>query len=68
MNVTINGKNSQLTPDLSVAGLIEKLHEGEAPQGIAVALNGAVVRRSSWETIQLSCGDTVEILQAVSGG
>ncbi len=39
-----------------------------AGSGIAVAVNGEVVRRSEWETTVLANGDQVEVLTAVQGG
>ena len=37
-------------------------------RGVAVALNGAVVRRAEWGTTPLKCGDVVEIVRAMQGG
>jgi sulfur carrier protein len=39
-----------------------------APRGIAVAVNGEVVPRSQYATIELTEGATVEIVTAVQGG
>ncbi len=36
--------------------------------GIAVAVNGEVVPRASWETRSLSEGDDVELITAMQGG
>lgn len=38
------------------------------PRGIAVALNGELVRRSEWPSTLVSDGDQVEIVTAVAGG
>lgn len=38
------------------------------PRGIAVALNGAVVRRAAWHVTQLQAGDVIEIVHARQGG
>ena len=40
----------------------------DSPQGFAMALNGAVVRRAAWEATPLSDGDRVEIIRAMQGG
>jgi len=37
-------------------------------RGIAVALNGAVVRRTAWAATPLKAGDVVEIVRAMQGG
>ena len=39
-----------------------------AASGVAVALNGEVVRRADWACTPLSPGDQVEVLTAVQGG
>jgi sulfur carrier protein len=39
-----------------------------SPRGIAVARNGAVVPKSSWETTPLVPGDRIEIVTAAAGG
>lgn len=40
----------------------------EGPQGFAIALNGAVVRRAEWDATPLREGDRVEIIRAMQGG
>jgi sulfur carrier protein len=37
-------------------------------RGIAVAINGEVIRRGEWSTTLLHDGDVVEIVNAVAGG
>jgi len=37
-------------------------------RGVAVALDGAVVPRASWATVQLLEGARLEVLTAVQGG
>ena len=39
-----------------------------SPRGIAVARNGDVVPRSSWERTPVRAGDRIEIVTAVAGG
>ncbi len=38
------------------------------PQGIAIALNGRVVRKAEWASTALNEGDRVEIVRAMQGG
>jgi sulfur carrier protein len=53
----------------SVRNVVELLAEmGVEPRGVAVALNGEVVRRSLWEVTQIQPSDRVEIVTAVAGG
>ncbi|WP_368855727.1 sulfur carrier protein ThiS [Proteus mirabilis] len=40
----------------------------ESPQGIAIALNGRVVRKREWAQTPLREGDRVEIVRAMQGG
>ena len=38
------------------------------PRGVAVALNGELVRRAEWSERRLSDGDRLEVLTAAQGG
>ena len=61
----INGLHHDI-PSLSVSQL---LHEVSLPtKGVAIAVNGEIVRRSEWETFVVQSEDTVEILTAAAGG
>ncbi|MCK9517866.1 MAG: sulfur carrier protein ThiS [Dehalococcoidia bacterium] len=67
MNVAVNGATRAIPPGTS---LVEVLVEvvGERTEGVAIALNGEVVRRAAWPSVQLADGDVVEIVQARQGG
>ncbi|QSE75619.1 sulfur carrier protein ThiS, partial [Aeromonas media] len=39
-----------------------------APQGVAVALNGAVLPRSRWPDTRLNDGDEIHLFTAIAGG
>ena len=65
--IRVNGEARRL----KVATVIELLRaEGVDParRGVAVALNGAVVRRGDWPAAALSPGDEVEIVKPFAGG
>lgn len=66
MNVIVNGQPVELSDGATTAVAVQVLTS--APSGIAVAVNGAVVRRSDWESTPLADGDQVEVLTAVQGG
>lgn len=67
MRLTVNGREYVDGGDgLSVAALVERLTE--ARRGVAVAVNGTVVPRSTWATSTLADGDAVEVLTAAQGG
>ena len=63
----INGVEAEV----AVATVAELLQErGIDPQArfLAVAVNGAVVRRAEWAEAALSTGDEVEIVRPLQGG
>ena len=65
--IRINGEGAQL----SAATLAELLAQNGIDidgKGIAVALNGHVVRRQAWMETKLSPGDDVEIVRVRQGG
>ncbi|MBE7198499.1 MAG: sulfur carrier protein ThiS [Parafilimonas terrae] len=40
----------------------------ESPQGVAIALNGRVLRRTDWGATPVAEGDRIEIVRAMQGG
>ena len=66
VTVTINGTERQVPDGATLVKVIEALDVPAA--GVAVAVNGAVVRRADWPTTALADGATVEVLTAVQGG
>jgi len=64
--VVVNGEQVDLDPGATVASVLEQLTVGLA--GIAVALNGEVVPRSTWAETRLGANDSVEVLTAAQGG
>ena len=67
MTVQINGSPQSIEPDLTIAQLVED-RCGPGAQGVAVAVNGSVLRKSQWEQTAIEAGDEIEILHATSGG
>ena len=68
MNLTVNGKEVEAEPGITVQGLLAVSLQTDARDGIAVAVNGEVVPRGSWRQRKLQAGDSVEIIRAVQGG
>jgi sulfur carrier protein len=66
MRVTVNGEETDLPVGTSVADLIALLEL--EPRGIAVAVDGEVVTRRTWEERPLAAGARVEILSIAQGG
>jgi len=66
MKIIVNGQPVELADGATAAAAVQSLTS--APSGIAVAVNGQVVRRSAWDSTPLADGDRVEVLTAVQGG
>ena len=65
--LTVNGVAEPLEA-ATVAALLAARDIAPDGRGVAVALNGALVRRADWATTTLNPGDTVEIVRAMQGG
>lgn len=66
MQVWINGEACELAGDARVPDALATLGLPEA--GVAVAVDGEVVRRADWPSTPLAEGTRVEVLTAVQGG
>ena len=67
LSLTINGE-TRASAAATVAALLAEEGVKLDAKGVAVALNGAVVRKLEWGATALSEGDTVEIVKPFSGG
>jgi sulfur carrier protein len=68
MIVTVNGEQRQVAAGATVASLVEALDVAPEARGIAVAVNGEVVQRGSWQQTELPDGARIEVVTAVQGG
>jgi sulfur carrier protein len=66
MVITINGSPRQVPDQVSLDRAVALITSSVT--GIAVAVNGELVRRASWASTRLVAGDQVEVLTAVQGG
>jgi sulfur carrier protein len=66
MTATINGEPRELAPGTTVAALVEEL--GMPRRGVAVALDGEIVRRAEWDDRPVPEGAHVEVVTAMQGG
>ena len=66
MTIRLNGETEQLAAS-TVAELVAAKSD-MAGRGLAVALNGTLVRRADWAATPLKPGDAVEIVRAMQGG
>jgi sulfur carrier protein len=64
--IVVNGESHELAPGTTVAALVAGL--GMPPRGVAVALDGEVVRRGDWDEREVPDGARVEVLTAMQGG
>jgi sulfur carrier protein len=65
MIVRVNADDLEVDDHMTVAGLLQSL--GYPDRGIAVAVDQAVLPRSSW-AITLSDGANIDVVTAVQGG
>ena len=63
--ITVNGKQLD-AKDLSIEALLADL--AIETRGVAVAINGEIVRRGEWAHVTIVSGDRVEIVSAAAGG
>jgi sulfur carrier protein len=65
--IRLNGETEQLSVG-TIAELVAEMSDMPAGRGLAVALNGTLVRRADWAATPLKAGDAVEIVRAMQGG
>ncbi len=63
----INGVEEEIAA-ATVAELLAQRGIDPNARFLAVAVNGAVVRRAQWSAAALSAGDAVEIVRPLQGG
>lgn len=63
--IAVNGEPREFAVE-TVASLLTRLNI--QPRGIAVAVNGEVVRRSEWTSTSVVDESAIEIVTAVAGG
>ena len=66
LRVTVNGDGRDVAPGTTVDRLVADL--GFEPRGIAVAVDGEVVTRRTWDDRVLRGGESVEVLSIAQGG
>jgi sulfur carrier protein len=63
--IRVNGEEQPFVEG-SVAELLDRL--SIETRGVAVAIDGEVVRRSEWSSTNIDDGGVIEIVTAVAGG
>ena len=66
MQIRLNGEETDVPDNLTVAGLLVFLKL--RPERVAVERNRQVARRADWEQQRLTAGDEIEVLTFVGGG
>jgi sulfur carrier protein len=67
MQLLVNGLAKEVAAT-TVAELLTAQGIDPAIRFLAVAVNGAVVRRAEWTSRRLTAGDAIEIVRPLSGG
>jgi sulfur carrier protein len=68
MMVVLNGERRDLDEGATVREAVTASGAPSEGRGVAVALDGEVVPRRSWDAVPLREGQRVEVVQAVQGG
>jgi len=66
MNIRLNGKDHEIDTDTTVSILLKALEVQTA--GTAVAINGDIISRDTFDTHAIRDDDSVDILRAIGGG
>ena len=68
MIVELNGRPEKLPEGATVADAVNVVGVDGDSRGVAVAVDGEVVRRTEWGTTTLADRQAVEVVRAVQGG
>jgi sulfur carrier protein len=68
MIVELNGRDEELPDGATVVDAVRFLDIDGDTRGVAVALDGEVVRRADWDTTKLAERQAIEVVRAVQGG
>jgi thiamine biosynthesis protein ThiS len=66
ITLTVNGRERQLPAEITLPALLEEL--GVDRRMVAVAHNGDVIPRATYDDVTLRDGDRVEVVRMVGGG
>jgi len=67
VEIIVNNEKIKVEENTTLQQLLQQIR-GEKLNGLAVAVNNAVIPRSQWEKKQLNLNDNVLIIQATQGG
>ena len=67
MTISLNNQTVEIEAQQVLASLISE-QVGEKQNGIAVAINGQVVPKTSWTEVTINENDEILIIKATQGG
>ena len=70
MEITLNGKKTELQKEMTVAEFIENLSKEKnmTLSGAVVLIDDEVIKKADWDKSFVKAGAAVEVLAFVSGG
>jgi sulfur carrier protein len=68
MIVELNGRPAELPEGATVADAAKEVGVDGELRGVAVAVDGEVVRKADWALTKLRSDQSVEVVRAVQGG
>ena len=66
--IELNGRPTEVPTGATVADAVAEAGVDGERRGVAVAVDGEVIRRAEWGKRELRSDQTVEVLRAVQGG
>lgn len=66
MQITVNGNNKEIEPDMSIFQYLSKLQLDLA--GVVVEINQKIIKKHEWDKIEIKNGDMLELISFVGGG
>tara|TARA_Y100001935_G_C17152772_1_gene431282 strand:+ start:557 stop:757 length:201 start_codon:yes stop_codon:yes gene_type:complete len=66
MQIKINGNTETIEESISLANLLDKIHQSNSK--IAVEINGNLIIRSDYDNCFIKENDQIEIVHAIGGG
>jgi sulfur carrier protein len=68
MIIELNGRPAELPEGATVADAVKEVGVDGELRGVAVAVDGEVVRKADWGLTELRSDQSVEVVRAVQGG
>jgi sulfur carrier protein len=66
--IVVNGNATDTAPGEPLSAVLARLGVSPQARGVAVAVDGEVVPRGSWESFTLGNSARIEVLGAMQGG